>query len=515
MAGTKRKAEEVEIAALTEAPALSANDDDTRYAAWKSNACVIYDTLLHHNVVWPSLCVAWGAQRAVETEPPLVQQPMQDGEEPHVEPAYDKCQELFFSSRTDGDYNAGSRIWNGHPHMLYSANVLLPEPHMSNYRGVGKFSETKKSGRINITKRIVHPGEVNKMRLCPQNDAILATHSDSPLTYVWNMRTQTTGADKLGATASVPDLTLVGHTEMAEYALAWCAYTPSVVSGGGDAQVLIWSIEDQMGSLAAGGNPAAGGVELKPRCIFQGHTETVEDVKYDPRSQNGLECCSVGDDMCLFFWDGRAGLKPTNSVVRAHDDDINCVVWNPFDGNVVCTGASDGSIHQYDIRNLSTGSVRHLGVGVEMGNITNMQWSPHSAHHFASAGDGGSLYIWDISKADTPHAEMEPWDTTPAELMFKHMGHRAPVVDFDWNAKSPWTIATFSDDGALGGGTLQMWRVADLVYNEQPDFLEKLQHVLDTEQNGADKVVSDKNVEEDGDGAVGSAQYKNLPTQVV
>ena len=55
----------------------------------------------------------------------------------------------------------------------------------------------------------------------------------------------------------------------------------------------------------------------------------------------------------------------------------------------------------------------------------------------------------------------------PSELLFKHAGHRAPVVDFNWNAADPWTFASVSDDGNmsdLGGGTLQVWRVSDLVH---------------------------------------------------
>ena len=37
---------------------------------------------------------------------------------------------------------------------------------------------------------------------------------------------------------------------------------------------------------------------------FQGHTAAVEDVEFDPES-DGMQCCSVGDDRNILFWDGR------------------------------------------------------------------------------------------------------------------------------------------------------------------------------------------------------------------
>src|SRR5690606_6454408 len=52
--------------------------------------------------------------------------------------------------------------------------------------------------------------------------------------------------------------------------------------------------------------------------------------------------------------------------------------------------------------------------------------------------------------------------------LFSHLGHKSAVVDFQWNPIDPWTFCTVSDEGGSGvppgGGTLQLWRVADLVW---------------------------------------------------
>ncbi|GAB2228011.1 hypothetical protein Droror1_Dr00009840 [Drosera rotundifolia] len=50
------------------------------------------------------------------------------------------------------------------------------------------------------------------------------------------------------------------------------------------------------------------------------------------------------------------------------------------------------------------------------------------------------------------------------------------VVDFQWNSIDPWTIVSVSDDCAstAGGGTLQMWRVIDLLYRPEEEVLAEL-----------------------------------------
>ena len=51
------------------------------------------------------------------------------------------------------------------------------------------------------------------------------------------------------------------------------------------------------------------------------------------------------------------------------------------------------------------------------------------------------------------------------------------VVDFQWNPSDPWTLLSVSDDVALngGGGSLQLWRVSDLIYRPEQEVLEELQ----------------------------------------
>jgi vacuolar-type H+-ATPase subunit H len=61
--------------------------------------------------------------------------------------------------------------------------------------------------------------------------------------------------------------------------------------------------------------------------------------------------------------------------------------------------------------------------------------------------------------------------------MFQHCGHQAPVVDFQWDPEDPWTLISVSDDvqSELGGGTLQIWRVNDMIYRPEAEVLAELE----------------------------------------
>lgn len=80
---------------------------------------------------------------------------------------------------------------------------------------------------------------------------------------------------------------------------------------------------------------------LYPKSRFCGHTATVESVACHPSQMH--ECCSVGDDRLLLFWDQRKqGSSPALRVQGLHDNDINCVSWNAHSPELVATGDSDG-----------------------------------------------------------------------------------------------------------------------------------------------------------------------------
>ena len=275
---------------------------------------------------------------------------------------------------------------------------------------------------------------------------------------------------------------------MSEYALSWNKQTPRIVSGGSDHLVVLWDLNDSNTTLLQSKGKSSTkwnhSKTLQPQGVFRGHSDTVEDVSFHPTDAGGNIFCSVGDDRSFIVWDARVENALVARVDEAHREDINCVDWNNHDPTSLVSGSSDGTIHQYDYRMLTQTPNRAIVATYDdpgLGNITNIQWSPQDARYFASAGDDGAVSIWDA------HAM-----SSDSSLLFRHSGHRASIVDFDWNSCSPWTMVSMSDDSQnprLGGGTMQVWRISDLLHKSGNDFESHLANALekDRKSDSADK----------------------------
>lgn len=70
----------------------------------------------------------------------------------------------FVSCSADGAYNAKTRKWSGWPSVLSVCEVVLPKPRHAPFGRLHVFDETAKAKCLLTRSRIVHPGEVNRIR---------------------------------------------------------------------------------------------------------------------------------------------------------------------------------------------------------------------------------------------------------------------------------------------------------------------------------------------------------------
>jgi len=467
--------------AVAKAPSSSSSEEasmDERIALLRRNAPVLYDSFLHHNLQWGSLSVAWGSE--VESANRVMVDANTYPEEFNVE------QTLYFSGRTDGVFDHDARTWSGSPGELFVGRVALPKPRTVPRTSIGKFQENNRSSRVGVVKRLIHPGEVNRIRAFPLAPHMIATHTDSPTVFIWNTVTQpnrlenlsddtkvidkdnkssmgastnttssstsTTGGGRKKSGSwidpcrcSVPDLELVGHKQLAEYALDTKGDS-KVLSGGSDKLVLLWSLQD-------GANEKN---QVQPRMVFEGHTAPVEDCSFRPNNAGEDRCCSVGQDRFLLLWDARSP-KYSERCPDTHSADANCCAWNVND--LILTGGSDCVVNVFDIRKLDL----PLTYVEQKSSIINVRWSPDDPHVFAVTDEAANLTLY----------KLDAGGVRKADVFFQHLGHRTSVVDLQFNPSQPWTMASVSDDSADeargGGGTLQIWRVNEFVHRTMQD----------------------------------------------
>ncbi|CAN7070410.1 unnamed protein product [Brassica oleracea var. botrytis] len=414
---------------------------DNKYSQWKTLVPILYDSLSNQSLVWPCLSCRWG---------------------PQFEQALAKNQQrLYLTEQTDGSV----------PNTLVVANCEAVKKQL-NGEACSPF--------VKKYKTIIHPGEVNRIRELPQNSKIVATHTDSPDVLIWDTETQPDRHAVLGAPHSRPDLILTGHQDNAEFALAMFPTEPFVLSGGKDKSVVLWSIQDHITTAGTDSkSPGSsikqtGGRSVGPRGVYHGHEDTVEDVAFCPSSAQ--EFCSVGDDSCLILWDARTGTGPAMKVEKAHDADLHCVDWNPHDNNLILTGSADNTVRLFDCRNLTSNGVGSPIYKFEGHNasVLSVQWSPDKSSVFGSAAEDGLLNIWDYDKVGKKSARAPK---SPPGLLFQHAGHRDNMVDFHWNVLEPWTIVSVSGncESNGGGGTLQIWRMSELIYRPEDEVLAELE----------------------------------------
>lgn len=392
------------------------------YKIWKKNTPFLYDLVMTHSLEWPSLTVQWlpDYQKNIEKEV--------------------SYQKLLLGTHTS----------NSEPNYLLIADVVLPLPEAEidarNYddqkNEVGGFGGVL--NKIDIKIRIIHEGEVNRARYMPQNPFVIATKSASSTVYVFDY-------SKHGSvpvdTQCRPQHRCQGHSAEG-YGLCWNPHEAGILlSGSDDQQLCLWDIRE-------------AGLTINPlQKRTAAHSSVVEDV--DWHKHHPYLFGSVGDDAKLLLWDSRNfESKPTHSVDKAHDRDINCISFNPCNEFLIATGGLDQTVALWDIRNLT--QKLHSFEGHKEG-IYQVCWAPFNETILASGSADRRIHVWDLGRIGDEQSPEDAEDGPP-ELLFVHGGHSAKISDFSWNTHDDWLIASVSEDNVL-----QLWQMAESIYNDDDE----------------------------------------------
>lgn len=443
---------------------------DAEYKIWKKNTPYLYDFVMTHSLEWPSLTCQWL---------------------PSVKNAGDHASEhsLLLGTHTTGEQNylmvAGVNLPKGDAVLDHRNNkdnatnktnsTTPPASYDEEKQELGGFGHANSTvGKIEIRMKVKHEGEVNRARYMPQNHFVVATRGPSPEIYIWDL-TKHPSFPTDESSPFCPQGVCVGHASEG-YGLAWSKHKEGhLISGGEDCTIHLWDVN------AAVGSNATTGTQIKPLSVFSGHTKTVEDVDWHHLDPNMIG--SVSDDRTIMIWDVREKnpSKPVHRVDNAHEDDINCISFNPISEFVLATGSADKSVAVWDLRNLKS---RVHTLSGHNDQVYVLEWAPHNESVLASCSADRRVAIWDLSRIGMEQSEEDAEDGPP-ELLFLHGGHTSKVSDFSWNAKDEWTIASVSEDNVL-----QVWNLAEEIYagEEEED---------QSDGAGEDELLGEDELEED------------------
>ncbi|CAH9081735.1 unnamed protein product [Cuscuta epithymum] len=394
------------------------------YKIWKKNTPFLYDMVITHALEWPSLTVEW----------------LPDREEPAGEDY--SVQKMILGTHTSDD----------EPNYLMLAQIQLPledaeidDRHCDDQQDVGAFMPS--NGTVKVIQQINHDGEVNRARYMPQNPFIISTKTVSAEVYIFDYRKHPAEPPVDGVCN--PDVRLKGHSSEG-YGLSWSHFKQGhLLSGSDDAQICLWDI-----------SVTPKNKTLDAMQIFKVHEGVVEDVAWHWRHEYLFG--SVGDDQYLHIWDLRTPsvTKPIHSVI-AHNGNVNCLAFNPFNEWVVATGSSDKTVKLFDLRKISS-PLHTLGCHTE--DVIQLGWNPKNETVLASCCLDRRVMVWDLSRIGEQQTKEEAEDGPP-ELLFVHGGHTSKISDFSWNPCEDWVIASVAEDNIL-----QIWKMAHHIYHEDDDL---------------------------------------------
>jgi len=295
---------------------------------------------------------------------------------------------------------------------------------------------------------VVHHGCVNRVRVMPQKSTVCATWSDSGHVTVWDLHAQamkvmTTTSDGKGTNApavrTMPKQVFTGHKDEG-YALDWS----SVVEGrlaSGDCAGAIHTWEPIAGKWVVGDAP------------YVGHTAAVEDIQWSPVEEDVFMSCSSDRTVCV--WDTRQRAKPALRV-KTHDADVNVMSWNALANCMVATGADDGTLRIWDLRNFNESNPQFVAnFTFHRDAVTSVEWAPFDSAMLASASADNTVCIWDLAverDAEEEAAAMAARDNAvapsdlPPQLMFVHQGMKDPK-EIRWHKNIPGMMITTAADG--------------------------------------------------------------------
>ncbi|TMW52168.1 hypothetical protein DOY81_002727 [Sarcophaga bullata] len=253
---------------------------------------------------------------------------------------------------------------------------------------------------------------------CPYGNNIACTASGDGSLQIWSGLDVAFNADVEANCFKVPQKPVACLCEHKNevYSVDWSEKWNyhQILSASWDGSIKLWDCNRQ-----------------KSVATYMGHSDLIYTAKFSPLVANIF--ASVGTDGLLNLWNSfDFSGKPLMAVKAAHETEILSLDWSQYDRNALVTGAADGLIRGWDLRNM-----RHHVFELFSGEfaVRRLAFSPHKASILASANYDFTTRIWDFGVSQ--------------DAIEIHEHHTEFVCGLDWNINAPHQLVDCGWDSVV------------------------------------------------------------------
>lgn len=387
------------------------------YLSWKKNAPLLYDTLVSHLLEWPSYT----------------------------------CQFFERPKAAKAHFALGTVTGEQAPSHLLVMSATLPTAALDAAPRATEGTAKQPYKCITVERRIPHPGDVNKLRICPNNQRIVATKSENGKAYLWDVE----------SAANRPLATLADNAAPG-FALDWNVVGGAkLVSGDNKGVICLYTFEHGFEVRAeAVENADAPQGSLPPTtkaatAKYENNGMAVNDCRF--QRTHGSIFGAVSDDCTITLWDVRTKTNPFFRIL-GHTSEIFSLDFAHNDEFLLLTCGSDNLVKLWDIRKVLRPVHEFSG---HSDKVLRVEWSPHNETIFASCGEDRTVNLWDCARIGDDVSNEDNADGPP-ELFFSHKGHKGIVEDICWSPETDFELLSVDSENLV-----QIWEIDDKIYYDE------------------------------------------------
>ncbi|CCW66091.1 unnamed protein product [Phytomonas sp. Hart1] len=434
---------------------LTSYQETLRFRTWRKHTRDLYQSLFHIDLVW---------------ETPAAQLM------PFVTPKGDVTTYTILSgTRTGGQEQAYLQLLAATLPSNTSILDSADRPYCDATGEVGGYGMSPSTCNLRVERRILHDGDVLAARYMYANPLLIASASSNGTVYIFDwsrislnrfpndpprpraplppneLSSNPSDEERINYQKRMRELnTIIAEQDRWDRRRGAGQHVLTLVGGNGPSDNLDWSTS-QDGVLVSGslGKVCAWKIgnlskddprTVEPYEMFCYDNEEdcrISSVKFLWKSENEFVCSTTNGS--IFYND----LRTQNMTeIFSLPVEATAVSTSPLDSNLLLVGSQGGEVFLFDLRQSSM--PLHLEQ-LHEGEVTSLEWCPHSQHLFASGGVDQNVCIYNIKRE---------------KLLFKHAGHTDSIMDLGWN----WQKANAGQLLSADSNALMLWRPRDYYF---------------------------------------------------